>query len=740
MSDVTIKRWWINKKTKMYIAKLLSFINRNWEYFIDFNRNSSLLILTQGLLTGVFLQAIFSIIFNDSFLSFRLFFMMFFSVICLFLIWGAYAVVISKLYLKGLSRGGIFETLKYDAFTYLPFTISILIWIIFNYISININMILWFVLAGVIPVIFLKILIITVYKKPNKNITIREKAQEIKEKHVDEVNDLDVDLAYALMFDKKDRGNLRKYIVRGEVRNAVNITSLEKNSIKIKNDSSSDLLNYSVGWPNKEYFSEGNLKLYLDDGKSEKMIFNKNAENILNGWNEFQTSLSPKLSEITIRWDSSIREDVFLSISKLSSTKLKKKHKKKNIIVIIFDGIHPESIGLYRGEHDADNISRFFSSSSSSLMFTEAYVQGEWTMPNFGCIASSLYQSHHSVYDPDLYSSKMPSEYKTLAEIFQENGYNTLGYASHNRVSPGYGHARGYDKFFYRLTRDKDTYDHKDIILQTLRFLKENQESNNFVFLHVFDTHRPHFQTPDNVSNEYDALFNNNITKVCQKSKLEENGFLFLQEIYFQKYREVDNDFSILFDYVTKYEDDHTSVIFVADHGVPYFDKEMKNVVSVGQKGGREEYLVESMLKIPLILRLPKDKKPKLIIRNDIIEGNLTIMPTALEIAGIKPPEYIDGVSVFKNNDPKSGKGYAISESLYKDRYELFLKTNKFKYYLKTNRNRDTGEILKTTMYDEKIFDSKNKKITDKKKINKLKNKVKKLANENKLPDAFKDE
>jgi len=735
MSDVPINKWWKNKRIKIFINRYLSLVNKNWEPFVDSNFKSFCMVLIQGLLIGVLLQAIIALNLQDHFISFRLFFLTGFSAVCLFILWAVYAFVVSKLYIRSFSRGVIFEILKYDAFSYIPFTISMLIWIVFYFINVPINITSWLVLTGLTPVIFLKILIFF-YKKPNRDIATKEKAQEIKEKHVDNVNDLDADLPYSLMFEKEKRGDLRKYIVNDEVRNAFNITNLKNDSIKIMNKSSFDVLNYSIGWPNKEIFSEGNLKLYLDDGKSQKMIFNKNAENFLKGWNEYQISLPSKVNEISLRWENNIKKDIYLSISKLSSTNEKRKQKKKNIIIIIFDGVRPETIGLYMGGKNADEISRFFSK-SPSLMFKNSYVQGEWTMPNFATIASSLYQSHHRIFDPDLFSSQLPKNYKTLAEILQENGYKTLGYVGHNRVSPGYGHARGFDKFFYRLTRRKPGYDHKDILFTTIRFLKENKDSNNFIFLHVFDTHSPHFQTPSNISNVHDALFNSNVNVARETKELGKDGLLFLQEIYDQKFKEVDSDFSILFDYISKYENDCTSVIFATDHGVVYFDEDMNNAIPGGEKSGRDKYLIESMLKAPLIVRLPPEGyKNKFNVRDDIVEGNLTIMPTVLEIAGIKPPDYIDGVSIFKNTDKKVGKNYAIAESNYKNRYELFIKTNEYEYFLKTKRNRATGEIQKTDMHEE-FFNSKAKKIKDMKIKNKIKENVKKLVNENKLPDIF---
>jgi len=734
MSDVPIKMWWENRKIKLFLYRWLSFVNRNWESFVDSNLISFWLVFCQGVILGVFLQTIIAKNLHDAFFNFRLSFLLVVSIICFFLMWIGYSFILSKFSLGRLSRGGIYEILKYDAFTYIPFTISIIVGTALFYTDVLTDLYLWLFVTGLIPMIFLKILIY-IFHRPDKNVVLAEKTYQIKANHVNKINDLNADIPHVKMFELKDPLKIRKHAINDELRNAVNLKNVKNGKLRIKREISFDLVNYAVGWQTNEKYPEGNLKLYLRDGKSEKIIFNKDAENIINGWNQFQIPLSTNQKNVEIRWENSIKDDIYLSLSNLSSTKSKAQQKKKNIIVIVLDGIIPETVGLYRGEKDSDNISRFFK--DSSVMFTNAYVQGEWTMPNFASISSSLYQSHHGIYDPDLYSSELPYEYKTLAEILQENGFKTLGYVGHNRVSPGYGHARGYDRFFYRLTRQRVGYDHKDIIFNALHFLKENQQTNNFLFLHFFDTHTPHFQTPSNISSEHDALFNKHVYTAQVEKELEEDGFAYMRELYTQKYKEVDDDLSILFDHITKYENDCTTVILAADHGVLYYDKTMKNVLAGGEKGGREDYLVDSLMKVPFLVRFPEGEKRASGKIEDIIEANIAIMPTVLKIAGLKPPKNIDGVSVLnKNNDTKGiVKDYAIAESNFKNRYELYLKTKEFKYFLKVNRNRDTGEILKTVK-QEKIFDSKGSTMKDKKIIDKIKSKVRKILKENNLPDV----
>ena len=82
--------------------------------------------------------------------------------------------------------------------------------------------------------------------------------------------------------------------------------------------------------------------------------------------------------------------------------------------------------------------------------------------------------------------------------------------------------------------------------------MKDYPETNNFVFLHVFDTHQPFFQSPFNVSTK-EAVYNKVATKELNKKELGNEGFEFLRELYQQKFKEVDDNISILFDYILKY-------------------------------------------------------------------------------------------------------------------------------------------------------------------------------------------
>lgn len=506
-----------------------------------------------------------------------------------------------------------------------------------------------------------------------------------------------------LCYPQKYRTGFRKYIVDDEIRNAINLKNNKYGSINI--ESSSDYLKFAVGWK-AEKETEGNLKIWIRKNGIEKIIFDKDTNNLLCGWNENKITVKEK--RYTVEWVNTIDEDIYLSISTTPPTK-----QKKNIIVIILDGVNPDGIGLYRNEPMADNISRFF---KHATMYTNAYVQGEWTMPNFVSIATSLYSTRHGVVDPDIYLKSISNEASMLSEIMQQHGYNTMAYFGHNRVSAGFGHARGYNQFYYRCTYDEFSQRNKkeyvndvrvtdiqrkentnlDVVINAIRFLRDNQDTNNFLFLHVFDTHRPFFQAVNTISNEYISSMNSNPVNLLACKTMDEKGIKYLQDVHLQKLKEVDDNLSLLFDYISNHERNHTSVVLTSDHGNIFFD-DVENILPFDS---RDRYLKDPLLKVPYLVN---NGGARLIVDAGRIEANLSIMPVVLDFAGIPVPNGIDGT--------KDGKEYTITESNFEDIYELVLTTDGYIYFMRCKREREMGLIFYNEVMDEHFYESDGKEI-----------------------------
>ena len=165
-----------------------------------------------------------------------------------------------------------------------------------------------------------------------------------------------------------------------------------------------------------------------------------------------------------------------------ASCKEKRIKQKKNIICIVLDGLTSELFN----EKLTPNICKFF---SDGVTCTQAFSQGDWTLPAFSSMLTGLYPTNHGVVNPNEFDSALDGYTKTLPEILKNNGFRTFGYSSHLRFSPAYGHAKGFERFFFNL-RDNDNFYFKQIN-EVSQHLFAHKEESNFLFLHFFDTHPP---------------------------------------------------------------------------------------------------------------------------------------------------------------------------------------------------------------------------------------------------------
>lgn len=476
---------------------------------------------------------------------------------------------------------------------------------------------------------------------------------------------------------------LAKFAVGPDWRHAVNLRESREGHVRLVPPLRQGDLAYALGWAGLSD-EAGQVRLYVDnDGDGERRpVLNKSLRHLLAGWNEYQWEMpSGGTDGINLYWTYDGSVDLYLAVEP-GPAPVEPAVPKRNVIVIVLDGAIPELIGLYRGEPEADHTSRFF---KKGLCFTRAYAQGEWTLPNMASLATSLYPSRHGVHDPDQFTRAISREVPTLAECFQQNSFRTFGVVGAHRASPGYGHDRGYDRYVYRPMWLVEPHTNLITTVEAIRFLQHGQHTDNFICLHYMDTHYPYYPSAANPSGEADAMHDASVVDMLKKASLSKGDFACRQDLYRQKYREVDENLGLLFDYITTYEDSCTTVLLTADHGTTLYHPE--NTRLPQRDVAKDRYLCEANLHVPFLLR--KAGAVDADVRSDAwVEANLAVMPTVLEAVGLDPPAGLDGVSVYGG-----GKGWALSESIYKDRYELALRTAEQEFFYAASRNRATGAV-----------------------------------------------
>jgi len=100
-----------------------------------------------------------------------------------------------------------------------------------------------------------------------------------------------------------------------------------------------------------------------------------------------------------------------------------------------------------------------------------------------------------------------------------------------------------------------------------------------------------------------------------------------------------------------------TWVVYTSDHGEELGDH--NNYFYHGAS------IYESVLRLPLVVRPPKGRSESPGLKTSALCQNLDLAPTFLELAGISPPEEMEGISLrglFTNDDRSTGRELAVAE------------------------------------------------------------------------------
>ncbi len=403
---------------------------------------------------------------------------------------------------------------------------------------------------------------------------------------------------------------------------------IRKNTVFSLKETNGDWIQFGVGTPREDW---PDIKIFLDG--QQKANLPSMEEDC---WHNLRMPIKGA-KELKIEMAGT--REVFVSDPVVSYNENKNP---KNIICIVLDCLAPEMI---TPEH-TPYINRFF---ESGITCHQVYSQADWTLPAFSSMLTGLYPSRHAT----VFNSVLDEKILTLPELLKRAGYRTFGYASHLRFSPAYGHAKGFERFVSRPMFLGRGNNHAKGIHETIQHLEAHKDESNFIFMHIFDTHRP-FKHPSYLM---DRLKNN------------------LDDQY-AKLKEVDLSLQALFSYIEEQPwAKEVTVICTADHG-----KLMK------QKDKR--LLLDRAVSIPLKVRGPHIQAGS---SEDFIEGSVDLLPSLLHIANVEDVPVIDGrVWPFLGGDKRED---LFSESIYLSGYEACFRNENFSYHFKCGYNEDKQKI-----------------------------------------------
>lgn len=295
-----------------------------------------------------------------------------------------------------------------------------------------------------------------------------------------------------------------------------------------------------------------------------------------------------------------------------------------NVLLVTFDTTRADRLGCYGNTRietpTLDGLA------AEGVRFARALSAVPITAPSHASILTGRYPIAHGVRDNGLFV--LGDEQLTLAEILRDEGYATAAAIGAFPLTARFGLNQGFTLFDDHLTGAFEDYLGQRVIPKerlffderraaqvneaVLPWISENANAPFFAWVHYFDPHQPFEPAPPYDQLYADDLYNGEIAYA--DSRL---GFL-LEHL---------KSLGVL---------DRTLVVMTADHGEGLGEhNEVTHAVLA----------YNSTLHVPLIIRPPTGSAPA----GKVIEswvGTVDIVPTVLDLLGIKHPEGLQGRSL----------------------------------------------------------------------------------------------
>lgn len=318
----------------------------------------------------------------------------------------------------------------------------------------------------------------------------------------------------------------------------------------------------------------------------------------------------------------------------------------RSVILITVDSLradHVSSNGYLRPT--TPNLD--FAAASQGVRFTTAYASASWTLPAIASLFTSLHPHQHGVEDR---GARLDPAVPTLAGAFARAGFHTAAFTTHVYASSQFGLESGFQEFHEPGVdvsfQEGGQLRAEEMNALLLPWLAVHAAERLFLYAHYFDPHWDYTPPPP-----YDRRFAN----PRYKGKVD-GSWRFLNRFLRpgRDMRPADlEQATALYDGEIAYLDHHLGVLFqeledlgvwndalvvvLADHG-----EELKDHGSLHHI----RTLYDEVLRVPLLVKLPGGRPPGW--RHTVRERvrAIDVAPTALELAGIAPPETFRGSSL----------------------------------------------------------------------------------------------
>lgn len=346
-----------------------------------------------------------------------------------------------------------------------------------------------------------------------------------------------------------------------------------------------------------------------------------------------------------------------------------------NVLLLSIDTVNVRHLSTYGYDKETTpNLTRI---ANEGVLFENAWCHVALTGPSHGSIFSGLQPQAFHVYDN---AKPLPLPLETLAELFREKGYFTLGIPGNLVMLEAYNMHQGFDRYPQRSQeRGVKSLQWEHTLPWRIRrvmwndrattaLMVHNAQSQNrhffeslplagsrrwFTWLHYFDAHAP-YEAPADMLLEPRELPDQDLSSLGSIPGLFNLSHVALEPLYghcFLQHHQVNplvaspeeiRDLIRIYDAQLRYLDqalgelfdrlrasgelDNTIIVICGDHGEALFERGYF---------GHSFFLHDDEMRVPLIVWYGDKLKPDRVKRPVALSD---IAPTIAEMAGLRPP------------------------------------------------------------------------------------------------------
>jgi arylsulfatase len=316
----------------------------------------------------------------------------------------------------------------------------------------------------------------------------------------------------------------------------------------------------------------------------------------------------------------------------------------RTFVLVVADSLHAGHLSAYGYGRDTSPFLEELS--AAGIRAQRALSQTSWTLSSVASLLTGLVQERHGILmQEQLFGESSPA---TLAGMFAQAGYRTVGLIENAAAGPSTGLGRDFEQYSYKkfdveLSGDDPNSGIFEEAAGLLRTSLADGGKPLFLYVHLLPPHMPYIPPEPFISKFRDVGESEIVGSINDVASVQARGIardsvdaLRLQETYDAHVAYADARVRRLIEPLLRDHGEEVCVLFTSDHGEGFL-----------QHGavGHNTFVYEEMVNVPWILAAPGALPEGVELPGPV--SILDTLPTIAELFGLRAPtRVLDGQSL----------------------------------------------------------------------------------------------